>query len=79
MILRSNILNGLSVVSENIDSDNGMVKVRVCALKNFIVLMLFIVQSLKSSKQEFKDTSQVLWGRCGHKYVAKTVYYSTSD
>lgn len=43
VILRANVLDGLSVVSININSDNCVVKFWICTLQNFIVLMLFII------------------------------------
>ena len=46
IILRSDVLNSLSMVSENVDSDHCMVEFRVSALQDFIVLVLFVIHGI---------------------------------
>ena len=61
MILRSDILDCLPVISIDIDADNCVVEVWVGALQDIIVLVLFVVKSIQTFENEFKDRSQVLW------------------
>ena len=46
IILRSDVLNSLSMVSENVDSHHCVVEFRVCALQDFIVLVLFVIHGI---------------------------------
>ena len=45
-VLRSDVLNSLSVVAVDVNSNNGVVELRVSALKDFIVGVLLIVESI---------------------------------
>ena len=53
-------LDGLPVRMENVDPDDGLVEVLMCRLNHLIVLMLHIVQSVKSSQHKVKHSAQVL-------------------
>ena len=55
--MRSNILDGLSVVTVNIDTDNCMVEFRVGALKDFVVSVFFVVKSIQSFENEFENSN----------------------
>ena len=79
MILRLNVLDGLTMVSENIDANYCMVELWVGRLKNFIVGVFLIVQSVKPLQQEFKHSSQVFRGGSSHKDIAKPIYNSGSN
>lgn len=56
MILRLDVLDGLTMVSENIYSYYCMIKLWVGRLKNFVVSVLFIVQGVQPLKHEFKHS-----------------------
>jgi len=45
-ILRSDVLNSLSVVAVDVNSNNGVVELRVSALEDFIVGVLLVVESI---------------------------------
>ena len=61
MILGSYVLYSLSMISEYVNPYDCIIKVRVCALKYLIVLMLLVVESLKTTENKVKNAAQVLW------------------
>eukprot|EP00349_Pseudokeronopsis_sp_Brazil_P012509 CAMPEP_0202980352 /NCGR_PEP_ID=MMETSP1396-20130829/86298_1 /ASSEMBLY_ACC=CAM_ASM_000872 /TAXON_ID= /ORGANISM="Pseudokeronopsis sp., Strain Brazil" /LENGTH=235 /DNA_ID=CAMNT_0049720287 /DNA_START=2028 /DNA_END=2735 /DNA_ORIENTATION=- len=60
-------------MSENIDSDNSIVEVRVGALYNFIVFVFCVVECVESFEEEFEDALEVLWSGGGEEDVAVAV------
>ena len=61
------------MVPKNINSDNSVIKLRISALHDLVIRMLFIVESIKALEHEFKDSPKVFWGWSSHKNIAKTV------
>ena len=57
MILRSDVLNCLPVISENINSDYGVIELRIGTLQNFIILVLFVIQAIKSFQDKIKKSA----------------------
>ena len=54
MILRSDVLDGLSVVSVDIHSNHTAFELGVGALENLVVLMFFVVEGVEAFKYEVK-------------------------
>ena len=79
LILRSHILNRLSVISENVYSNHSVVEVGVRALQNVIILMFFVIQSVKTFKYEFKHGGKVFRGWSCHKNVRKSIHDRRSN
>ena len=55
-----NILNGLSVVVEDVHSHHGLVELRVGALDQLVVEMLLVVQGIKTLEDKVKEGVEVL-------------------
>ena len=49
------------MIPEYVNPYDCIIKVRVFALKYLIVLMLLVVESLKTTENKVKDAAQVLW------------------
>ena len=73
VILGLDVLNRLSMVSEDVDTHDSVVELRVGALKNFVVSVLFVVKRVEAPKQEFKHSLQVFRGRGSHEDIAEAV------
>lgn len=79
VVLRLYVLDSLSMVLENVDSHNRMIKFWIGGLKDFIVYIFFVIQSIKSFEQKLKNCFEVLWRRCSYKNVAEAVYNTWSN
>jgi hypothetical protein len=53
-------LNSLSMVTENVHPNNRLVKFRIGALRDVIIQMLLVPQSIHALEYEFKKSFQVL-------------------
>ena len=60
MILRQNELDRLSVVSENIDSDDRPVELWIRAFNCFVVHMSLVLQRVETRENEIKQSVQIL-------------------
>jgi hypothetical protein len=49
------------MISEYVNPYDCIIKVRICALKYLIVLMLLVVESFKTTENKVKNAAQVLW------------------
>ena len=67
------------MIPEYVNPYDCIIKVRVFALKYLIVLMLLVVESLKTTENKVKDAAQVLWWGCCHEYVTVAVYNGTCN
>lgn len=56
VVLRSNILNSLSMISGDVHTDHCIVEFWVCALQDLIVLVFLIVQSVEATEEELENT-----------------------
>lgn len=79
MILRSDVLDGLSVISVDVHSNHTSFELGVRALENLVVLMLFVIEGVEAFKNKVKQRPQVLWSRCSDKNVAETIDNSASN
>ena len=55
-----NILDGLSVIVEDVYSHHGLVELRVGALDQLVVEVLLVVQRIKALEDEVKEGVEVL-------------------
>ena len=51
-----------------------MIEIRIGGLKNVIVGMFTVVQSIQTFEEEFEDSCQVFWTGCCDKDIAETIY-----
>jgi len=72
-------LDRLSVTSENVDSNDGLVEVGVRALDDVVVEMLLVTESVHSLEDELEEGLQVLRRRRGNEDVGVSVSESSSD
>ena len=54
MILRSDVLNSLSVIAENVDAHNSVVELWVGALHYLVVSVLLVVECIKTLENELE-------------------------
>ena len=66
-------LNSLSMVTENVHPNNRLVKLWIGALRDVIIQMLLVPQSVHALEYEFKKSFQVLRARTRDKNVRVTV------
>ena len=64
-----NILDGLSVVVEDVHSHHGLVELGVGALDQLVVKMLLVVQGIKTLEDKVKEGVEVLGAGRGDKDV----------
>jgi hypothetical protein len=72
-------LDRLSVTPENVDSDDGLVEVRVCALNDVVVEMLLVAQRVHALEDELEERAQVLGRGRGDEDVGVAVCEGGSD
>ena len=73
------VASHLSMVLEDVDSDNGFCKSGVGALYQVVVQMLLVVQLIKPFEDELEKSPQVFWGWRCHKDVAVSQSQSPSN
>ena len=78
-VLRLNILNGLTMISEYIHSNHSVIEVWVLTLEDIVVGVFFVIQSIQSFEDKFEHSGQVLWGWSSHKDVAEPVHDCRCD
>ena len=72
-------LNSLSVITENVHPNDCLVKIRVGALRDVVVQVFFVSQSIHALEYELEESSQVLGAGARNKNVRITVSERSSD
>ena len=72
-------LYSLSMVAENVHPNNRLVKLWIGALRDVIIQMLLVPQSIHALEYEFKKSFQVLRARARNKNIRVTVGECSSD
>ena len=78
-ILRLNVLDSLTMLAMNVDSHDSLVEIGVGRLKNGIIDMVKVAQSIKSLEHKLEQCLQVLWVRRSDEDVAVTVRNCSSN
>ena len=73
VITKNEYLDGLSVLPEDIDTNNRLVKVGVCALRNVIIKVFLVAQCVHAFEDELEKSLQVFWARTCDKDVGVTM------
>ncbi len=72
-VRRMNVLNGLAMVAEDVDANDGLVELGIGRLHQLVVDVLLVLQGVEALEHELEQGLQVLGCRRGHKYVRVTL------
>jgi hypothetical protein len=78
-VLGSDILDSLSMVAVDVNSHDSVVEFRVGTLKDLIVGVLLIVESIEAFENELKNGDEIFRRRCCHENVTESVDNSTRE
>ena len=73
------VLDGLSVVVEDIDPDHGLVELRVGTLDQLVVQMLLVVEGVEALEDEIEEGVEVLRAGRGHEDVGVAEAHGGGD
>ena len=63
------VLDGLAVLMEDVDPDNGFVELWIGGLDDLVVLVLHVVKGIKPFQDKLEDCFEVFRTRGGDEYV----------